>query len=332
MPIRIAINGYGRIGRTVLRAMYESGRDDIQIVAINDLGDINAHAHLTQFDTAHGRFPGEVSVDGDSLLVNGDRIRVFSEPDPSKLPWVELGVDLVHECTGAFTQREQAQMHLQAGAGRVLISAPGGPDVDATLVYGVNQHELSSSDLIISNASCTTNCLAVMLQPLCREIGFESGMLTSIHAFTNEQVLTDAHRKNLRYARAATGSMVPNGTSAPTVIGRVLPQLEGRLSGFTMRVPTINVSVIDLTFTAERDTSVEEVNEIMRQAADGQILSYNSLPLVSVDFNHNPSSACFDATLTQVNRRLVKVCAWYDNEWGFANRMLDVTAAIMAIE
>lgn len=330
MPIRVAINGYGRIGRSILRALYESGRDDIQIVAINDLGDIDAHAHLTRFDTAHGRFPGEVSVDGDTMLVNGDPIRVFCEPDPARLPWAELGVDLVHECTGVFTNREQAQLHLEAGAGKVLISAPGSPDVDATVVYGVNHQVLKGTDRIISNASCTTNCVAVMLQPLCRELGFESGMMTSIHAFTNEQVLTDAHKKNLRYARAASGSIVPNGTSAPAVIGRVMPQLEGSLSGFTMRVPTINVSVIDLTFTASRDTSMDEVNGIMRQAADGHILSYNSTPLVSVDFNHNSSSACFDATLTQVNHRLVKVCSWYDNEWGFASRMLDTTVAIMA--
>lgn len=329
MPIKVAINGYGRIGRSILRALYESGRDDIQIVAINDLGDIEAHAHLTQFDTAHGRFPGEVSVEGDSLFINGDRIPVLSEPDPSKLPWADLGVDLVYECTGAFTQRDQAELHLKAGAGKVLISAPG-QGVDATVVYGVNHQELKSSDRIISNASCSTNCLASMLQPLCREIGLENGMMTSVHAFTNEQVLTDAHRKNLRYARAASGSIVPNGTSAPMVIGQVMPQLEGKLSGFTMRVPTINVSVIDLTFTAARDTSVQEVNEIMQQAADGRILSYNSRPLVSVDFNHDSSSACFDATLTQVNQRLVKVCSWYDNEWGFSNRMLDVTTVIMA--
>ncbi len=328
MPIKVAINGYGRIGRSILRALYESGRDDIQIVAINDLGDLDTHAHLTQFDTAHGRFSGDVAVVGDSLLVNGDRIRAFCEPDPTKLPWADLGIDLVHECTGAFTRRDLAEQHLQAGADKVLISAPGSPDVDATVVYGVNHQDLKDGDRIVSNASCSTNCLAAMLQPLCAELGFENGMMTSVHAFTNEQVLTDAHRKNLRYARAAAGSIVPNGTSAPVVIGRVMPQLEGRLSGFTMRVPTINVSVIDLTFTASRDTSVEEVNSIMRRAADGRILSYNSIPLVSVDFNHNPSSACFDATLTQVHDRLVKACAWYDNEWGFANRMLDVTAEL----
>ncbi len=328
MPIKIAINGYGRIGRSVLRSLYESGRDDVEVVAINDLGDIGVHAHLTQFDTAHGRFPGEVSVDGDSMLVNGDRISIFCEPDPSKLPWAELGVDLVHECTGAFTQRDQAEKHIQAGANKVLISAPGGPGMDATVVYGVNHQKLKSSDRIISNASCSTNCLATMLQPLCTELGFESGMMTSVHAFTNEQVLTDSHKENLRYARAAAGSIVPNGTSAPEVIGQIMPQLAGKLSGFTMRVPTINVSIIDLTFTASRDTSVEEVNNLMQQAADGHILSYNSTPLVSVDFNHNPGSACFDATLTQVNHRLVKVCSWYDNEWGFSNRMLDVTAAL----
>ena len=328
MPIKVAINGYGRIGRSILRALYESGRDDIKIVAINDLGDIEVNSHLTQFDTAHGRFPGTVSVDGDCLLVNGERIRVFCEPDPAKLPWRELGVDVVHECTGVFTRREQAEVHLQSGAGKVLISAPGGPGMDATVVYGVNHESLKGSDRIISNASCTTNCLAIMLQPLCDELGFESGMMTSVHAFTNEQVLTDAHRANLRYARSATSSIVPNGTSAPVVISQVLPQLEGKISGFTMRVPTINVSVIDLTFSATRDTSVQEVNNIMQQAADGHILSYNSRPLVSVDFNHTASSACFDATLTQVNHRLVKVCSWYDNEWGFSNRMLDTTAAL----
>jgi glyceraldehyde 3-phosphate dehydrogenase (phosphorylating) len=330
MPIKVAINGYGRIGRSILRALYESGRDDLQVVAINDLGDIEVNSHLTQYDTAHGRFPGEVSVAGDCMLVNGDRIRVFSEPDPFNLPWAELGVDVVHECTGMFTQREQAELHLKSGAGKVLISAPGGAGMDATVVYGVNHEILKGTDRIISNASCTTNCLATMLQPLCQELGFENGMMTSVHAFTNEQVLTDAHNANLRYARSATGSIVPNGTGATAVIGQIMPQLEGKITGFTMRVPTINVSIIDLTFNAPRDTSVDEVNAIMQQAADGAILSYNSKPLVSVDYNHTASSACFDATLTQVNKRLVKVCSWYDNEWGFSNRMLDTTAAIMA--
>lgn len=328
MPIRVAINGYGRIGRGILRARYEADREDIQIVAINDLGDIAVNSHLTQFDTAHGRFPGEVAVDGDCMLVNGDRIRVLCEPDPSKLPWAELRVDVVHECTGMFTRREQAELHLKSGAGKVLISAPGGPGMDATVVYGVNHQDLKGSDRIISNASCTTNCLAVMLQPLCDEIGFENGMMTSVHAFTNEQVLTDAHKEDLRYARAATGSIVPNGTSATTVIGQVMPQLAGKIRGFTVRVPTINVSMIDLTFNAARATSVDEINAIMLQAADDAILSYNFRPLVSVDFNHTASSACFDATLTQVNGRLVKVCSWYDNEWGFSNRMLDTTAVL----
>ncbi len=330
MPIRVAINGYGRIGRSILRALYESGRDDLQVVAINDLGDIGVNSHLTQFDTAHGRFPGEVALDGDCMLVNGDRIRVFSEPDPRNLPWAELGVDVVHECTGAFTRREQAELHLQSGAGKVLISAPGGSDMDATIVYGVNHHTLKGSDRIISNASCTTNCLAVTLEPLCRELGFTNGMMTSVHAFTNEQVLTDAHNENLRYARSATGSIVPHETGATAVIGQVLPELAGKLSGFTMRVPVINVSIIDLTIQVTRDTSVDEVNAIMQREADGSILSYNSMPLVSVDFNHNTSSACFDSTLTQVNQRLVKVCSWYDNEWGFSSRMLDATTAIMA--
>ncbi|MCP3671437.1 MAG: type I glyceraldehyde-3-phosphate dehydrogenase [Gammaproteobacteria bacterium] len=329
MPIKLVINGYGRIGRSILRALYESGRDDLQVVAINDLGDINVNSHLTQFDTAHGRFPGEVAVDGDCILINGDRIRVFSEPDPSKLPWAELGVDVVHECTGVFTHREQAELHLQSGAGKVLISAPGGQNMDATIVYGVNHHTLKSTDRIISNASCTTNCLAATLEPLCRELGVKNGMMTSVHAFTNEQVLTDAHNENLRYARSATSSIVPHGTGATAVIGQVMPELAGRLSGFTMRVPTINVSIIDLTIQVARDTSVDEVNAIMQLAADGSILSYNSMLLVSVDFNHNANSACFDSTLTQVNQRLVKVCSWYDNEWGFSNRMLDTTAAMM---
>jgi len=332
MPIKVAINGYGRIGRSILRALYESGRDDLQVVAINDLGDIGVNSHLTQFDTAHGRFPGEVTVDGDCMLVNGDRISVFSEPDPSRLPWGELGVDVVHECTGVFTRRELAELHLQSGASNVLISAPGGAGMDATIVYGVNHETLQGSDRIISNASCTTNCLAATLEPLCRELGFENGMMTSVHAFTNEQMLTDAHNANLRYARSATGSIVPNGTGATAVIGQVMPQLAGRLSGFTLRVPTINVSILDLTIQVARDTTVEEVNAIMQDAADGSILSYHSMPLVSIDYNHNASSACFDATLTQVSQRLVKVCSWYDNEWGFSNRMLDTTAAIMAVK
>ncbi len=330
MAIKVAINGYGRIGRNVLRALYESGRTDIQIVAVNDLGDANTNAHLTQYDTVHGKFPGEVSVDGDAMVVNGDRIRVLAERDPSKLPWGELGVDVVHECTGFFASKEKASAHIDGGAKKVIISAPGGKDVDATVVYGVNENVLKASDTVISNASCTTNCLAPMVKPLHESIGVVKGLMTTIHSYTNDQVLTDVFHKVLRRARSATQSMIPTKTGAAAAVGLVLPELNGRLDGFAIRVPTINVSIVDLVFEAARDTSVEEVNQVMKEAADGNILVYSDGPLVSMDFNHTNSTSNFDATLTRVsNGNLVKACAWYDNEWGFSNRMLDTTVALM---
>ncbi len=334
MAIKVAINGYGRIGRNVLRALYEAGRnDEIQIVAINDLGDANTNAHLTQYDSAHGKFPGEVTVEGGDLIVNGDRIKVFAERDPSKLPWGELGVDVVHECTGFFASKAKASAHLDAGAKKVVISAPGGSDVDATIVYGVNHNVLKASDTIISNASCTTNCLAPLVQPLKDTIGVEQGLMTTIHSYTNDQVLTDVFHTDLRRARSATQSMIPTKTGAAAAVGLVLPDLAGKLDGFAVRVPTINVSIVDLTFTASRETSKEEIDEILTAASEGPlkgILDINEKPLVSIDFNHNPASSTYDKSLTKViNGNLVKVLAWYDNEWGFSNRMLDTTIALM---
>ena len=331
MAIKIAINGYGRIGRNIMRAIYESGRNsEIQVVAINDLGDAETNAHLTRYDTAHGKFNGTVGVDGDHIVINGDRIRVCSERDPSKLPWAELGVDVVHESTGFFASKEKASAHLTAGAKKVIISAPGGSDVDATIVYGVNHEVLKASDTVISNASCTTNCLAPLVKPLHEKIGVENGVMTTIHAYTNDQVLTDVFHSDVRRARSATMSMIPTKTGAAAAVGLVLPMLNGKLDGFSMRVPTINVSVVDLTFLASRDTTVEEVNAVMKDAADGHVLDYVDAPLVSIDFNHDPHSSNFDATLTKVmGTRTVKVCSWYDNEWGFSNRMLDTTVALM---
>ncbi len=333
MAIKVAINGYGRIGRNILRAHYESGRtDDIQIIAINDLGDANTNAHLTRFDTAHGRFGGKVEVDNDFLVVNGDKIRVFAERDPSKLPWGKLGVDVVLECTGLFASKDKAAAHLKGGAKKVIISAPAGTDVDATVVYGVNHKVLKSADTVISNASCTTNCLATMVKPLHERIGVERGLMTTIHSYTNDQVLTDVYHSDLRRARSATMSMIPTKTGAAAAVGLVLPDLDGKLDGFAIRVPTINVSVVDLSFDAARDTSRLEIDDIMKTAANGELkglLAYNDGPLVSIDFNHTTVSATFDATLTNVNGRLVKVMAWYDNEWGFCNRMLDTTRALM---
>jgi glyceraldehyde 3-phosphate dehydrogenase len=334
MTIRVAINGYGRIGRNVLRAHYESSKSHpLEIVAINDLGDAETNAHLTRYDTAHGRFPGTVSVEGDALNVNGDRIRVFAERNPAALPWGELGVDVVLECTGLFTSKAKAGAHLQGGAKKVIISAPGGADVDATIVFGINQNVLKSSHTVISNASCTTNCLAPLVKPLHDAIGLESGLMTTVHAYTNDQVLTDVYHEDLRRARSATMSMIPTKTGAAAAVGLVLPELNGRLDGYAIRVPTINVSIVDLSFIAARDTSVAEVNAIMKAAADGPlkgILAYNQAPLVSVDFNHDPHSSTFDSTLTKVSGRLVKVSSWYDNEWGFSNRMLDTAMALMA--
>lgn len=331
MAVKIAINGYGRIGRNILRAIHELGRgEEFDVVAINDLGDAETNAHLTQYDTAHGRFPGDVSVDGDYLVINGDRLRVFAERDPSKLPWAELGVDVVLECTGIFKSREKAGLHIQAGASKVIISAPGGADIDNTVVYGVNHADLKASDQIISNASCTTNCLAPLAKALNDSVGIVSGLMTTIHAYTNDQVLTDVYHKDLRRARSATMSMIPTTTGAAKAVALVLPEMDGKLDGFAMRVPTINVSIVDLTFTAGRNTSVEEINDIMRQAADGEILAYNEKPLVSIDFNHTSTSSNFDAGMTRVMQgNLVKACSWYDNEWGFSCRMLDTTIAAM---
>lgn len=333
MAIKVAINGYGRIGRNILRALYESGRNkEIQIVAVNDLGDANTNVHLTKYDTVHGRFKADVAVDGDSMVVNGDRIRVLAERDPSKLPWKDLGVDVVHECTGLFTSKAKASSHLNGGAKKVIISAPGGNDVDATVVYGVNHSVLKAAHTVISNASCTTNCLAPMVKPLHAKLGLVQGLMTTIHAYTNDQVLTDVYHSDLRRARSATMSMIPTKTGAAAAVGLVLPELNGKLDGFAMRVPTINVSVVDLTFVAGRATTKDEVNQILKEAAEGElkgILAYNVEPLVSMDFNHTTVSSTFDSTQTRVIGNLVKVLSWYDNEWGFSNRMLDTTIALM---
>ncbi len=333
MTVKVAINGYGRIGRNVMRALYELDRtDEISIVAINDLGPASTNAHLTQYDTAHGKFPGTVSVDGGDLVVNGDRVKVFSERDPAKLPWAELGIDVVMECTGVFRSRETAGAHLTAGARKVIISAPG-QQVDNTIVYGVNHDTLKASDQVISNASCTTNCLAPLAKVLNDGIGIEHGLMTTIHAYTNDQVLTDFMHKDLRRARSATMSQIPTSTGAAAAVGLVLPELAGKLDGFSMRVPTINVSVVDLCFTAKRPTSVEEVNAVVKSASEGSmkgVLGYNDAPLVSCDFNHNPDSSIFDAGLTKViDGTLVKVLSWYDNEWGFSCRMLDTTLVLV---
>ena len=317
-----------------MRALYEGGKKhDIQIVAVNDLGNAQTNAHLTRYDTAHGKFPGTVAVEGDFMIVNGDKIRVCAIRNPAELPWAELGVDVVMECTGLFTSKEKASAHLKAGAKKVIISAPGGKDIDATVVYGVNHSVLKAAHTVISNASCTTNCLAPMVKPLNDKIGLVCGLMTTIHAYTNDQVLTDVYHEDLRRARSATMSMIPTKTGAAAAVGLVLPELNGKLDGYAMRVPTINVSVVDLSFVAARATSVEEINKIMQEAAEGSlkgILAYNKDPLVSIDFNHDPHSSTFDSTLTKVsNGTLVKVSSWYDNEWGFSNRMLDTTVALM---
>jgi glyceraldehyde 3-phosphate dehydrogenase len=336
MAIKVAINGYGRIGRNVLRAHYEGGKKhDIQIVAINDLGDPKTNAHLTRYDTAHGKFPGTVAVDGDAMVVNGDRIKVLANRNPAELPWGELGVDVVMECTGFFTSKEKASAHLKGGAKKVIISAPGGKDVDATVVYGVNHSVLKASHTVISNASCTTNCLAPVAKVLHQNVGIDSGLMTTIHAYTNDQVLTDVYHEDLRRARSATMSMIPTKTGAAAAVGLVLPDLNGKLDGFAMRVPTINVSVVDLTFVAKKATTIDEINAMMKAASEGElkgVLGYNTEPLVSIDFNHDARSSVFDATQTRISPdgRLVKVLSWYDNEWGFSNRMLDTTVALMS--
>ena len=334
MAIKVAINGFGRIGRNVFRAMFESGQQDqFEVVAVNDLGDAATIAHLLQYDTAHGRFGETVTVEGDAFLVGGRRVQGFAERDPARLPWGDLGVDVVMECTGFFTSKEKASAHLAGGAKKVIISAPGGSDVDATIVYGVNHSVLKSSDTVISNASCTTNCLAPLVKPLHDAIGLVGGLMTTIHAYTNDQVLTDVYHTDLRRARSATQSMILTKTGAAAAVGLVLPELNGKLDGFAIRVPTINVSMVDLTFEAARETSVEEVHGLMRAAADGPlngILDYNDKPLVSSDFNHCPASSTYDAAMTRVvNGKTVKVCSWYDNEWGFSNRMLDTCIALM---
>jgi glyceraldehyde 3-phosphate dehydrogenase len=334
MAIKVGINGYGRIGRCIVRALHEQKRTgEIDIVAINDLGDVETNAHLTRYDSVHGRFPGEVVVDGDSFIVNGDRIKVLAERDPAKLPWKELGVDLVMECTGLFRDKAKCQAHLDAGAKKVIISAPGGKDVDATVVYGVNQDVLKPGHTVISNASCTTNCLAPLVKPIHDAIGVVSGLMTTIHSYTNDQKLLDVYHSDLRRARATALSMIPTKTGAAAAVGLVLPDLAGKLDGFAIRVPTPNVSMVDLVFHAARETSVEEIHSVVRAAAEGPlkgILQYNEEPLVSFDFNHDPHSSTYESSLTRVSEgTLVKVCSWYDNEWGFSNRMLDTTIAFM---
>jgi glyceraldehyde 3-phosphate dehydrogenase len=332
MTIKVAINGYGRIGRNIMRAVHEYGWGDrIEIVAINDLGDAATNAHLTKYDTAHGIFAADVSVEDGDLVVNGHHVKVFAERDPSKLPWAELGVDVVYECTGLFRSKQTAGAHIAAGAKKVIVSAPG-QNVDNTVVFGVNDADLKASDEVISNASCTTNCLAPVAKVLDENIGIENGLMNTIHAYTNDQVLTDVFHSDLRRARSATMSMIPTKTGAAAAVGLVLPQLNGKLDGFSLRVPTINVSVVDLSVITSRPTTVEEVNSLMKVAAEGElkgVLAYNDLPLVSIDFNHNPASSSFDAGLTRVNGNLLKVLAWYDNEWGFSCRMLDTTVALM---
>jgi glyceraldehyde 3-phosphate dehydrogenase len=333
MAVKVGINGYGRIGRNILRALYESGRqNELQIVGINDLCDAQANAHLTRYDTAHGKFPGKVSVEGDSMIVNGDRIKVTAHRDPAQIPWGALGAEYVLECTGFFTTKADAGKHIAGGAKKVVISAPGGKDVDATIVYGVNHNVLKSTQTVISNASCTTNCLAPLAKVLNDGIGIQAGLMTTIHAYTNDQRLTDVYHEDIRRARSATMSMIPTKTGAAAAVGLVLPELKGRLDGFAIRVPTINVSLVDLTFTPKRATTVEEINKLVKAAADGGplkgILAYTEAPLVSVDYNHDPASSTYDATMTKViEGNLVKVCSWYDNEWGFSNRMLDTTLA-----
>ena len=334
MTIKVAINGFGRIGRNILRAYYESGKKHgLQFVAINDLGDAKTNAHLLRHDTAHGRFPGSVEVKDKSMLVNGDAIQVVAERDPAKLPWKALGVDVVLECTGLFTSKAKAGAHLQAGAKKVIISAPGDKDVDRTIVMGVNHQSLKAADTVISNASCTTNCLAPLVKALDDRIGVVSGLMNTIHSFTNDQVLTDVYHSDLRRARAAGHNMIPTKTGAAAAVGLVLPHLNGKLDGFSIRVPTINVSIVDLTFVAKKPTTVDAVNAAVKQASETDlkgILEYCSEPLVSSDFNHNPASSILDAGLTRVAEgTLVKVSAWYDNEWGFSNRMLDATVALM---
>ncbi|MGJ8514249.1 type I glyceraldehyde-3-phosphate dehydrogenase [Carnimonas bestiolae] len=329
MTLRIAINGFGRIGRNTLRALYENGyRDKLEVVAINDLGDSALNAHLLEFDTTHGHFGFEVKHDGDTISVDGDKIAITAERDPAKLPWKEQNIDIVFECTGIFTKRADAAKHLEAGAKRVLLSGPSG-DADLTCVFGVNDDKLTAEHHIVSNASCTTNCLAPVAKAINDGIGIETGLMTTIHSYTNDQNLCDVYHKDTYRARSATHSMIPTKTGAASAVALALPELKGRLDGFAMRVPTINVSVVDLTFTASRETTKEEIHELIDKAAEGSsVLAVNELPLVSVDFNHNSHSSIFDKNHTRVSGKLVKILSWYDNEWGFSNRMLDNALAI----
>src|SRR3990167_10322642 len=334
MTIKIAINGFGRIGRNTTRALYESGiRDRIELVAINDLASAETNAHLLKYDSVHGQFKHNVSLSGEKLMIDEDAIQLFSERDPAKIPWGKLEVDIVLECTGFFASREKAGAHLQGGAKKVLISAPAGKDVE-TIVYGVNHQKLTAAHTIVSNASCTTNCLAPLAKPLHAAFGIQHGLMTTVHAYTNDQVLTDTTHSDLRRARSATQSMIPTKTGAAAAVGLVLPELNGKLDGYAIRVPTINVSVVDLTFTAEKPVNAKAVNEVLKTAAEGElkgILAYSELPLVSIDYNHCPASSTVDAQETRVLGNLVKVVSWYDNEWGFSNRMLDTARVMMQV-
>ncbi len=331
MTVKVAINGYGRIGRMVLRAIYELNRqDEIKVVAINSSHPIETNVHLTKYDTTHGRFEADVTGDETHMYVNGDPIAMLADRNPENLKWSDYDVDVVLECTGVFNDKAGASKHFVGGAKKVLISAPGAADVDATVVYGVNDDILTSDHKVVSNASCTTNCLAPVAKALHEKLGIESGLVNTIHAYTNDQRIIDNQHKDLRRARAAAMSVIPTKTGAAKAVGLVLPELNGKLDGFAMRVPTVNVSVVDLTFTASRNTTVEEVNEIMKQAADEHVLAYNDEPLVSTDFNHHSASSIFDSTQTRViGGNLVKVVSWYDNEWGFSCRMLDTAIAMM---
>ena len=332
MTYNVAINGYGRIGRNILRALYESGKNkDLRIVAINDLGDLTINAHLTKYDSVHGRFPGEVGTEGGDLVINGDKIKVCAERNPADLPWGELGVDLVLECTGFFASKEKAQAHLKAGAKKVLISAPAGNDVK-TIVFGVNENTLNADDTVVSNASCTTNCLAPLAKVLNDAVGIKCGLMLTVHSYTNDQKITDSYHTDLHRARSATQSMIPTKTGAAAAVGLVLPELNGKLDGYAIRVPTINVSVVDLTFEAKKEASVDEINQFIRTAAEGPlkgILGYSDEPLVSIDYNHNALSSTYDAGQTRIINNLIKVVSWYDNEWGFSNRMLDTAVALL---
>ncbi|MFC4349252.1 type I glyceraldehyde-3-phosphate dehydrogenase [Kordiimonas lipolytica] len=331
MTVRVSINGFGRIGRNVLRAIYESGRTDIKVVAINDLGDVEMNAYLLKRDSVHGPFPGDVAVDGDSIVVNGDRIRVTAIRNPEELPWGELDVDVAMECTGIFTAREKAAMHLTAGAKKVLISAPGA-NADKTIVYGVNHQTLTADDKIVSNASCTTNCLSPVAKVLNDLVGIERGYMTTVHAYTGDQPVLDTLHSDPRRARAAALSMIPTSTGAAKAVGLVLPELDGKLDGSAVRVPTPNVSMVDLKFDAGRDTTAEEINAAIKAAAEGElkgVLGYEDMPAVSIDFNHNPNSSTFDSSQTKViDGKFVRILTWYDNEWGFSNRMSDTAVAM----